>query len=167
LKTPADFRRLALDSLCGRNTIRPAGREVQSGVWFGEGARVDKSVCIQPPAYIGAHTRIKGSCLIAHASSIERQCEIDCGTTVDDSSIFPGTYLGIGLNIRRSLVGGRKLFHLDRNVQVEIRDRSLISIDSKFALKRYLGAKTKPLALHNTPLFGETSCQPIPRGWHL
>ncbi len=126
LREPQDLRQLAHEALLGRNSIRPLGQEVRPEVWLGEGATVDPSARIAGPVYIGARSRIKGSCLINGATNIERDCEVDFGTTVTDSCVLPETYLGIGLNFAHSIVSANKLFHLDRNVAVEISDRNLV-----------------------------------------
>ena len=40
LRHAGDLRRLALDGLLERNSIRPAGREIKPGVWVGESAHI-------------------------------------------------------------------------------------------------------------------------------
>ena len=130
LAEPADFRRLVQDALFGRCAIRPIGREVRAGIWYGENASVDRSATIRAPAFIGAETCIEASCTISGASALERQCEVDCGTTVDNCCVLPGTYLGMGLNVRHALVKGSRLFHLNRNIEVEIGDSRLIGTTS-------------------------------------
>jgi hypothetical protein len=103
------------------------------------------------PTYIGAGVRIRNACTISGYTAIEQQCEIDCGTTVDSCSIFPGTYVGMGLNLKSAIVAGSHLFHLQRNVEVEIQDRRLIG--ARFAPRRlvktartYLGGKARKLS---------------------
>jgi NDP-sugar pyrophosphorylase family protein len=126
LRQPQDFRRLVRDSLLRRNSIRPVGEEVSTDVWVGEGATIDPSARICGPAYIGAHTRVKGYCQINGGTDIGRDCEIDFGTTVTDSTVLPETYLGIGLNVVHSIAAAGFLFNLDRNVEVQISDRNLV-----------------------------------------
>jgi len=126
LKEPRDLRQLVEDGLAGRCSLQPVGSELSPGVWIGAGAQVDPSVSITGPAFIGAGSRIAESCTIKGSSSIERDCEIDCGTTVDQSSVLQGLYVGVALNLQRSVVTRNKLFHLDRNVEVEIDDDRLL-----------------------------------------
>ena len=130
LAGPADFRRLVQDALSGQCGIRPVGREVRPGIWYGEGTRVDRSAIILAPAFIGAETCIEASSTISGASAVERQCEVDCGTTVDDCCVLPGTYLGMGLNVQHAVVKGSKLFHLNRDIELEISDSRLIGTTS-------------------------------------
>jgi len=126
LRKPTDFARLVEDGLYGRCDLRPNGTEIASGVWFGEDAEVDPSCVIGTPSYVGAGTRIAACCAISRGSAIERACEVDSGTTIEHSWILPGTYVGLGLHVCRSIVGKKKMFHLDRNTQVTISDRRLI-----------------------------------------
>lgn len=127
LNGAADFRRLVNDAFLGRCGVTPVGREVRAGIWMGDYSFVDNTARIDAPAFIGAGTRIGASCNIGGSSAIERDCEIDCGTIVEDCCVFPDTYVGMGLNVRHSLVAGSKLFHLKRNVEIEFRDRHLIA----------------------------------------
>jgi len=41
---------------------------------------------------------------------------------VEDSSILPNTYVGIGLDLSHSIVNGRSLLNLQHNVNLEITD---------------------------------------------
>lgn len=94
------------------------------------------------PAYIGAHARIKASCVIKGATAIERNSEVDSGTVVNDSCVLPGTYLGAGLNFSHSIIAANKLFHLDRNIEVEIADRKLVAKRRSLrAMTRRMGEK--------------------------
>jgi hypothetical protein len=160
LREPGDLRRLIQDALTGRNAIRPAGEEAGPGVWIGEGARVDPSASLYAPVYIGANAQIKGSCLINGTTAIERDCEVDFGTTVTDSCVLPGTYVGMGLNIVHSIVAPNRLFHLDRNVGMEISDAQIIgsrlptSILAGFAKSI---TKKRSLKRVSTNLFGTLS----------
>lgn len=130
LNKPQDFRKLVEDGLTGQCALRPKGTQIAEGVWYGAGARVDRSAMINGPAFIGAGSRIAAGCIITGASSIERGCNIDCRTTVEQSWILQGAYVGVGLHVRRSIVNRSKLFHLDRNLEVAVTDRRLIGATS-------------------------------------
>jgi carbonic anhydrase/acetyltransferase-like protein (isoleucine patch superfamily) len=127
LNSPSDFRRLVNDGLLGRCAIHPVGKEVHAGIWMNDYAVVDHTARIHAPAYIGAGTRIGAACAIGGSCAIEQGCEIDCGTTIEDCCIFPHTYVGLGLNLRHSIVSGSKLFNLKRNVEMQFNDRHLIA----------------------------------------
>lgn len=126
LDGPRDFRRLVDDALTGRNSILPNGERVGPGLWLAEGAKVDAGALLCAPAYIGAYSQVKSSCVIQGGSAIERNCVVDFGTTVTESCVLPGTYLGMGLDVVRSIVAPNRLFHLERNLGIEISDPHLV-----------------------------------------
>lgn len=126
LRKPTDFCKLIEDALHGRCELRAACTEVAPGVWYGTGAEVDDSCQVIGPAFIGAGTRIAACCTISGGSVIERNCEIDYGTTVEQAWVLPNTYVGVGLDVRRCIVGNNRMFHLDRKVEIGISDRHLI-----------------------------------------
>jgi hypothetical protein len=134
LRKPADFARLVEDALFGRCRLRPLGTEVASGIWFGDGAEVDRSCVIASPSFIGKGTRIAVCGRVGPGSAIEDNCEIDAGTSVSESWILPGTYVGLGLNVRRSIVGPQRIFHLDRETEVAVSDRRLIGATQSLPL---------------------------------
>jgi len=123
-----DFRQLVKDALFGRAGVRPLGREVAANVWVNDDAWVEESARIVGPAYIGKNSRVHAGCTINGASSIEQQCEIDCGTSVDDCSILSRTYLGMALKVCNAVASEHTLFHLGRNVELQFHDRRLMGV---------------------------------------
>jgi hypothetical protein len=145
LNKPQDFRKLVEDGLTGQCEVRPVGTEIAEGLWCGSGAYVDGTVMIHGPAFIGAESRIGAGCVITGVSSIERGCHVDCGTTIEQSWLLQGAYVGVGLHVRRSIVGRNRLFHLDRNLEIAVTDRRLIRANSTSFLsgstRLFLGAR--------------------------
>jgi hypothetical protein len=138
LDTAADYRRLALHGLTGLCQLKPRGREIGPGIWIGDGARINKSARILGPAYVGAGSRLRPGVFVAGGSSIERNCDIDCGTVIENSSILPRTYLGPGLHVSQSLVNGSRLTHLGRNLEVELAETNLLGWTGNRASRRLL-----------------------------
>jgi hypothetical protein len=133
LASPVDFYTLVEDGLRGRCGLRPIGQETQQWVWQGRDAEIDRSAVITGPAFIGEEAQIGACCTIAAGSSIERNCEVDCGTTVEESWVMQDTYIGAALDVRRAIVGHDSLFHLDRNIEVKVGDPDLIGTAQKSA----------------------------------
>jgi hypothetical protein len=146
LKHPSDFRRLTQDALLGRNEITPVGSQVTPGIWMAPDSHLDPSTQIAGPIYIGAQSRVRAYCRISGATSIERDCDVDSGTHIEDSSILPGTFLGVGLRVNNSIVSPGKLFHIGRNVALAVPDRRIVG--KTFRLK-YLTDRTKSIFLGN------------------
>ena len=134
LRKPQDFRRLTEDALMGKCSLRPVGTQVGDGIWFGTGVEVDDSCVISGPAFIGSGTRMAACTSISGGSAVERNCEIDCGTTVDQSWILQETFVGLGLTVRGSIVSNQKMFNLDRKTELAINDPRLIRATKSFSL---------------------------------
>jgi len=126
LADPRDLRRLAVDGLNAHCQLRPNGLEIRPGVWMSEGAQVDRRARIVGPAFIGHKSRIEEQCLITRCSNIESNCQIDYGTVVEDSTVLSNTYVGIGLDVSRSIVNSTSLLNLERDVVVEVNDPGII-----------------------------------------
>jgi carbonic anhydrase/acetyltransferase-like protein (isoleucine patch superfamily) len=100
------------DGLTGGCAMRPLGTQIRDQVWVGEGVNLSDSARIVGPTYIGAHTTVRAGATIGPFASVERDCVVDCGTTVERSTVLPHTYLAPGLLIRDGLVDGGYLEHL-------------------------------------------------------
>lgn len=126
LDRPRDLRRLVVDSFNSRCHLRPQGQEIRPGVWMNEGVELHRGARIVAPAFLGRGSRIEEQSLITRCSNVEQNCHVDCGTVVEDSSVLPNTYVGIGLDISHSIVYGNTLLNLEREVSLQISDPGII-----------------------------------------
>jgi NDP-sugar pyrophosphorylase family protein len=131
LRNLRDLYQLMQDGLYGRCGLRPAAKEVRQGVWLGDGTVIDSTATISAPAFIGDGSEVGASCAVVGGSSIERNCKIDYGTLVQESCILRDTYVGIALDVRRAIVGGQKIFPLNRNVEIKIADHRLVGNNAR------------------------------------
>ena len=122
---PRDLRTLVVDAFTGRCQIRPSGKEVNPGVWMEEGAQVYRGAQIAGPAFVGRACTIRENTHIACFSNIESCSYVDYGTAVEDATILSNTYVGIGLDVRNSVVQGNRLLNLTRDVVIDIADPGL------------------------------------------
>lgn len=100
------------DGLTGACAMKPLGTQIRDKVWVGEGVKIAPSARVIGPVYIGARTIIGAGATVGPFSSVEHDCIIGCGTTVEQSTVLPNSYLAPGLLIRNSQVDGRHLEHL-------------------------------------------------------
>jgi hypothetical protein len=126
LQHPSDLRAIITDSLRGICAMRPCGQEVRPGIWVDEGAEIDRRARIVAPAYIGCNSKVREDALVTRCSSIERDCCIDFGTIVEDSSILANTRVGIWLDVRHAVASGSKLMSLKHDVLLEIADLNVM-----------------------------------------
>ncbi len=152
LNTPQDLRRMAQDALLQRCNIQPNGVEVRPGVWVGPNARLHPRARVVPPAYIGAHTRLRSGVVVTRCTSIEHHCEVDRGSVVENATIMPHTYLGSSLDIAHSIVNRNIMVDVRRAVEVEIGDRSLIGSTSPLPV---------PSPVRSLPIIGSSPWQKL------
>lgn len=126
LMHPRDLREIAADMLSGRCEKNFTGKEIRPGVWVDEGAKVHRRARIVGPAYIGRHSALRADTLITRCSSVERDCWVDYGTVIENSSLLPNTHVGIWLDVSHAVASGNRLFSLGRNVGIEISDPSVM-----------------------------------------
>jgi hypothetical protein len=113
------------DGLTGACAMRPMGTQIREQVWIGEGVKVATSARVTGPTYIGARTIIRAGATIGPFASVERDCMVDCGTTVERSTVLPNTYLAPGLLIRNGLVDGGHLEHLGLGATADLESAGL------------------------------------------
>lgn len=121
-----DLRKLATDTLQRRCAFLPNGEEIRPGVWAGEGAVIDPLARIVAPAYIGCGSRVLEDTLITRCSSIERDCFVDFGTVIENSSILANSHIGIWLDVCHAVVRANRMLSVGRDVTVEISDPSIL-----------------------------------------
>jgi NDP-sugar pyrophosphorylase family protein len=126
LSQPKALRQLVSDSLRGRCALRPSGVELKPGIWVDEGAEIHRRARIVAPAYVGRDSKVNEDTLITRCSNIERNCCVDYGTVIEDSSLLANTHVGIWLDVSHAIISGNKLLSLGRNVTLEISDRSIL-----------------------------------------
>jgi carbonic anhydrase/acetyltransferase-like protein (isoleucine patch superfamily) len=113
------------DALTGACAMRPFGKQIREQVWIGEGVNLADSARVTGPTYIGERTVVRAGATIGPFASVERDCVVDCGTTVERSTVLPSTYLAPGLLIRNGLVDGRYLEDLAGGAVVDLQPAGL------------------------------------------
>jgi hypothetical protein len=124
------------DGLTGACAMRPLGTQIREQVWIGEGVKVATSARVIGPTYIGADTIVRAGATIGPFASVERDCVVDCGTTVERSTALPDTYLAAGLLIRNGLVDGGHLEHLGWGAAADLESAGLGSRISRRGSRR-------------------------------
>jgi len=117
-----DFRRFVTDIFSSRCRVRPYATEVRPGLWVAEGAQIARNARVVAPAYVGQGVKISGDCLITRCSTLETNSYVDFGTAIEDSSVLPDTYIGIGLDLSHSVVDGDEILNLHHEVRLRISD---------------------------------------------
>lgn len=157
LSSPSAYRKLVEDALEGRCDVKPNGLEAERNVWIHPAAHVDPSVRLEGSCYVGAYTRLNPGVVLRGGSSVEHNCDIDIGTTLDHASVLPNTYLAPGLCVRNSIIDGTRLENLDRGISVDLGPLGLSGRKKPISIP-----SSTPSVIRNRSL-GETSfCVQVP-----
>jgi hypothetical protein len=108
------------DALTGTCAMRPLGEEIRQQVWIGEGASLASSARVIGPSYIGARTVIRAGATVGPFASVEQDCVVECGTTLERATVLPRTHLASGLLIRNALVDGSYLKDLESGIVADL-----------------------------------------------
>lgn len=122
LRGARDFRRFVTDIFSSRCRVRPYATEVRPGLWVADGAQIARNARVVAPAYVGEGVKVSEDCLITRCSALETNSYVDFGTAIEDSSVLPDTYVGIGLDLSHSVVDGDEILSLHHEVRLRISD---------------------------------------------
>ena len=103
-----------------------AWRPHAEGLWIGNGARIHPEARLVPPVYVGDHVLVAAGARIGPNAVVGARAIVDGGALVVDSLVLPSTYVGRGVELRRSIAAGRRLVNVDLHVEMDIRDRELL-----------------------------------------
>jgi NDP-sugar pyrophosphorylase family protein len=102
------------------------GQEVEETIWLARNVSLHPTTKLTPPLYIGENCRIARGVQIGPAAVIGHNCVLDEKSTVTDSVIFPGSYVGEALELKDAIV--------DKNCLINVRVGSEITIQEDFIL---------------------------------
>jgi lipopolysaccharide/colanic/teichoic acid biosynthesis glycosyltransferase len=105
--------------LCNANEIDP-------GIRISRNVTIEPTAVLIPPVFIGENSQIGASAKIGPNACISADCIIDQGTSIEQSCVFPGTYIGEALNIKNSIVNQNQLLNLDINGLVHLSEDFLL-----------------------------------------
>lgn len=162
------------DALIGACAMRPFGKQIREQVWIGEGVELADSVRIIGPTYIGERTVVRAGATIGPFASVERDCFVDCGITLERSTVLPYTYLAPGLLIRNGLVDGRYMEDLAGGAVVDLQPAGLGSRINRSASRRQAlrdtqvsphGSQPRPAPADATLTWDFASSSPATQPW--
>lgn len=88
------------------------GKELREGVWVGSGSKIHPSCTIVAPVYIGSQVNLGEATVIGPRCEIGDGCIIDAGSTVIESSVLSGSYVGRNLEVRSCVVNQNTIFNV-------------------------------------------------------
>ncbi|MBW1851872.1 MAG: NDP-sugar synthase, partial [Deltaproteobacteria bacterium] len=80
------------------------GKEADDSIWLSRNLTLHPTATLDPPVYIGENCRIGKGTSLGPNAVIGKDCVLDSGCTVTGSLIFPGSYVGEGLELTHVIV---------------------------------------------------------------
>ena len=105
--------------------IRHPG-DPKNRVWIGRNTTVPASVKLTGPVLLGERVDIGEGAQIGPNVVISSGCVIDQGTIVESSLVLPQTSIGEQLELRDSIVSGRRMFNTRLGAALDVPDEFLI-----------------------------------------
>jgi hypothetical protein len=99
-----------------------AGRETEPGLRVCRNTRIGQDVALAAPSFVGENCRLSDRAGIGPGTVVSADCVVDRGTKVEDSVIFPRSYLGEGLEVSHAIVCGNLLIDVDKDVSLSVPD---------------------------------------------
>jgi carbonic anhydrase/acetyltransferase-like protein (isoleucine patch superfamily) len=127
-QTGAAFLRSQHDLLSG---IIPAlsigGIQAQEGIWISRNVSLHPTVRLLAPAYIGPNCRIGRGARIGPWAVVSENCIIDEQSSVQNSLVAPGTYIGQGLELEQVIVDRNRLLNAKIGTTLLVSETFLLS----------------------------------------
>lgn len=102
------------------------GHQARVGVWLERNVSLDSTAEIVPPVYLGENSHIGAGARIGPGAAIGADSYVDQQATIADAVILPGTYVGQGVEVERSIVDRESLVNLDLGAAVSVPDEMLL-----------------------------------------
>lgn len=104
-----------------------SGQEIEDGVWLSRNVTLHPTVKLTPPVYLGEDCRIEPGCQLGPTAVIGNHCVIDAKSQIKDALVFPGSYVGCGLEIKNSLVDKNCLLNMDIGAALVVADEFILA----------------------------------------
>jgi NDP-sugar pyrophosphorylase family protein len=102
------------------------GRELFPGVRLSRGVVINRTARLVAPVFIGENCRVGEYCQIGPGASLGKDCIIGDLTTITDSVICAGSYVGQGLELRHVYVEGSRLVNARLRAEIDDVDDVLL-----------------------------------------
>jgi NDP-sugar pyrophosphorylase family protein len=103
------------------------GRETDPGVWLSRNVVLHPTVQIKPPVYLGENSRIGAGGHIGPDAVVGKDCVLDARCLVTNSVLFPGSFVGEGLELADVIVDKNRLINTQFGGVVTITDNFILA----------------------------------------
>src|SRR5260370_39158830 len=91
-----------------------SGREAGEGIWIARNVSLHPTARLTAPVYIGENCRINAGAQLGPRAEISSDCLVDQTSTISDTVIFAGIYVGQALELSHFIVDRNRLGSVKR-----------------------------------------------------
>lgn len=110
----------------GFKELSLTGREQSEGIRVGRNVRIHPSAELIPPIFVGENSRVGKGVVIGPNVTVMRNCVIDRETSLEDSVVLPGSYIGRDLELKDVMVQGGSFVNFRIKGGVQISDQFIL-----------------------------------------
>ena len=138
--------RAALDSEATSSLL--TGQRAEDGIWLSRNVTLHPTASLTPPVYVGDNCRIGAGAKLGPNAFLGADCILDDHCSVTNSVVFPGSYVGQGLELTDVVVDKNRLINVRVGAAVSITDDFILGSLSENQFRRWLnGLATRVAAL--------------------
>lgn len=113
-----------------------SGREVEPGIWLSRNVVLHPTAEVTPPVYIGENCEIGAGVKLGPRAVLGNGCVLDTHSTVTNSLILPGSYVGEALELADVIVDKNRLINVRVGGALEITDNFILGSLSESHARR-------------------------------
>lgn len=128
LASISDYHQANIDVVAGHYPgIVPEGRHLSPWIKVGRTSQASSSNRISGKLWVGERARLHRDARCAENVVINGDAIVDAKTTLENTVVLSGSYIGHGLYVRNAIVKGRSLIRVDTKTVIEFEDASVCS----------------------------------------
>lgn len=108
------------------NGLTVNGIERKPGIWVSRNVVIHPTAELSGPLYIGPDSRINRGVRLGPYSVIGGSCIIDANTSLEQSLVLPGSYVGEGLELNQTIIDRGSAVNVRLGARVDIREDFLL-----------------------------------------
>lgn len=101
----AQYRQAHLDALTGKIRLNIPGRQIQPGVWIGDGVEIDEEATLEGPLLLGDYCQVKSRVVVGAYTVIGDYGSLQEGSSIKRSILWGHCYIGANSEIRGAILG--------------------------------------------------------------
>lgn len=106
------------------------GLEIQPNIWVSRNSIIHPEATLIAPVYLGPNTRVSRGVTLGPNTVVGSNCFVDAGTSIENSLILIGSYIGQSLELNQTIVA--------RTLLVNVRLDTALDIEEDFLLGRVI-----------------------------